>query len=361
VSSDARTERRLSREELANFRNGSPERLVPGLMRGQVIEADHLSRYYWASQFVAGRRVLDAGCGMAYGTALLAESGAAEAVGIDIAASVVEAAAADVGDAVRLEVGDLSHLNFTDGSFDVVVCFETIEHVEEPFAAMDELVRVLAPGGLIIISTPDRNATYSPNPHHRRELTRDELQTSLASRLANVQILRQQTFLGSTILKPGVPEEDEALSEVRVRRLADAAHEPGNYLVALAADEPLPKVAGQVTLGSDLDYRTWQGAIDAAMEHVHDHEQAISQLEALTAQENDLLAALLDAETRLAKMAEHRQRITDLETEIADLRRMASKLEERIVRADRVLLEVKSSPSWRITTPLRAAKQLLRR
>ena len=60
------------------------ERLVPDLQRGELIYAEHLARYFLASQLAAGRRVLDAGCGEGYGTAILAAAGAASVVGVDV-------------------------------------------------------------------------------------------------------------------------------------------------------------------------------------------------------------------------------------------------------------------------------------
>ena len=64
--------------ELAGFKHGVAERFVPDVMRCTLVEAEHLARYRWAAQFARGRRVLDAGCGTAYGSELLATEGAAE-------------------------------------------------------------------------------------------------------------------------------------------------------------------------------------------------------------------------------------------------------------------------------------------
>ena len=66
------------------------ERLVPDAQRDQLIYAEHLARYFLASQLAAGRRVLDAGCGEGYGTALLAAAGAASVVGVDVDEPTIE-------------------------------------------------------------------------------------------------------------------------------------------------------------------------------------------------------------------------------------------------------------------------------
>ncbi len=160
--------------ELAGFEGGLAERFVPELMRGEVIEAHHLCRYLWASDLVPGKRVLDAGCGVAYGSAMMAEAGADSVVGVDVAESVVEASRSHVPEAVTLQCADLRSLPCDDGSFDVAVCFEVIEHVEEQERTIEELRRVLAPGAPLVV--------FEHNPYNpltqivvRRFELRDEI------------------------------------------------------------------------------------------------------------------------------------------------------------------------------------------
>src|SRR3954447_13222510 len=130
--------------DLADLIDGTPGRFVPQEMRGELVEAEHLTRYWYAASLASGRRVLDAGCGLGYGTRILAQAGAAEATGVDLAEAVVEAARADAPEAT-FEVADIRSLPFADGSFDLVVCFEVIEHVDEHARVLSELRRVLAP------------------------------------------------------------------------------------------------------------------------------------------------------------------------------------------------------------------------
>ena len=115
----------------------------------------HLSRYLWAAGLTKGKRVLDAGCGTAYGTALLAEAGATSVLGVDLASSVARfGPGRDAGDGRDLRVADLTNLELPDHSFDLVVCFEVIEHFKEPLVVLDDLARVLA----------DAASSSSPRP-----------------------------------------------------------------------------------------------------------------------------------------------------------------------------------------------------
>ena len=103
--------------DLAGRRDGIAERYVPELMRGELLEAEHLARYRWAAPLAAGRRVLDAGCGMGYGAVMLLTAGASEVVGVDLAQAVLDAARPTMPAGVVLEVGDVRALDADDGSF----------------------------------------------------------------------------------------------------------------------------------------------------------------------------------------------------------------------------------------------------
>ena len=129
--------------------DGVPERFVPDQMGEGLVAAEHFSRYWWATQFAAGHRVLDAGCGVGYGSNMLAAAGASEVMAVDIAESVIETASSAARSGVTFHVGDVAALDLAADSFDLVVCFEVIEHVQDVDEVLDELTRVLAPDGLL--------------------------------------------------------------------------------------------------------------------------------------------------------------------------------------------------------------------
>ena len=111
-----------------------------------------------------GKRVLEAGCGRG-GFALWLASASAPAllVASDFSAGGLRqarAAAQGVPAPAGWPAADVAHLPFADGAFDTVFCFETIEHVVDPPAAVRELARVVAPGGRLFLTTPSYlNAT----------------------------------------------------------------------------------------------------------------------------------------------------------------------------------------------------------
>ena len=168
----------------------SPERIVPDETEPGIV-ALHLKRYEFARPYCAGREVLDAGCGVGYGTAFLGEA-ARRAVGVDRSEEAIEYARGRyAGPNVEFEVGDLLDLRAPDGAFDVVCCFETIEHLSDQDAFVAEVRRVLRPGGEFVVSTP-RAGTAGENPFHERELSPAEFERLLRDRFDSVELYGQR-------------------------------------------------------------------------------------------------------------------------------------------------------------------------
>lgn len=137
---------------------------------------EHLARYRFARERVGpGARILDLACGTGYGTRLLAATGA------DISLEALRyarkrfPASYVAADALRLPFGRV---------FDAVVSFETLEHVRDAGRFLEEVRRVLRPGGQLILSTPNRElwSPRSPRPcqrHHVREFNPREFRALL--------------------------------------------------------------------------------------------------------------------------------------------------------------------------------------
>jgi GT2 family glycosyltransferase/ubiquinone/menaquinone biosynthesis C-methylase UbiE len=231
------------------------ERYIPG-EGGPEIFYEHAHRYLFARSLVAGRAVLDLASGEGYGTSWLAST-AASAHGIDIEPAAVEHARERYGSlpGVEFSVGDILAVPFPDASFDAVVCFEAIEHVADPARVLDEIVRVLRPGGIALVSTPDK-ATYTDavdhqNEFHVHELYRDEFEELLRARFGVHRLLGQRVVAGSVLLpEPADPDAPVGLATARAddhapgRGVADVAGD-ATYYVAVCAREPdHPVVAG---------------------------------------------------------------------------------------------------------------------
>lgn len=190
------------------------ERFVPETMGGELIDAEHQARYRLALPHVRGRTVLDAGCGVGWGTQLLLEAGASRVVGLDISDDAA-AAFRERLPHTPFVLGDLAAPPFADDAFDVIVCFEALEHTAATSAALDGLARVLRPDGVLFVSSPNPAVYPAGNPFHLHELSPAELAAEVGSRLPNLTMLRQHLLLGSLICTD-----------------ADAAAMPGDLSVA---------------------------------------------------------------------------------------------------------------------------------
>jgi len=145
------------------------ERFMPGI-DGGVLEKEHLARYCFACSFVAGLRVADIACGAGYGSQILAEAGAVSVFGADVSESAVAHCKDRYRNArVTYVVADAQHLSgIADHAFDMVVSFETIEHLPDVTAYLGEIARILKPGGKYLVSTPDRRVSSVMHPFTRR-------------------------------------------------------------------------------------------------------------------------------------------------------------------------------------------------
>jgi SAM-dependent methyltransferase len=154
------------------------ERTVPGIAAENYWLRRHEAAYVFAQPLVAGQFVLEVGCGEGYGTALLASS-ARQVLGVDYDARTVAHAAARYPQ-VAFVRANLAALPVPSASVDVLATLQVIEHVWNHPEFVRECLRVLRPGGLLIVTTPNR-LTFSPgldapvNPFHAREFTGVEL------------------------------------------------------------------------------------------------------------------------------------------------------------------------------------------
>jgi SAM-dependent methyltransferase len=214
------------------------ERLIPGEVDIDLLN-EHMARYHFAARLARGKRVLDAGCGAGYGSAELAD--VAESVtAVDIAPEAVEYARAHYAlPNLAFHQASCTALPFASGAFDLVVAFEVIEHLEKWRDFLEEVRRVLAPAGQLIVSTPNRlyytesRGTGGANPFHVHEFDFDEFTAELRQFFPYVSMFLENHIEGVTFQ----PREPGNTVEARV----DAAEPvPGesHFFIAVCAHRP---------------------------------------------------------------------------------------------------------------------------
>ena len=177
------------------------ERFIP--TEEGKIQLEHYHRYAVVRDLVAGKHVLDVACGEGYGSSMLADLAVA-VTGVDISSEAVQHAAATyVKPNLTYIEGSATALPFADASFDMVVSFETIEHLAGQVEMVAELRRVLRPEGMLVISSPNR-PVYSEESgeHHEfhvKELDFAEFDALLKVQFPAVRYLGQRMLMGSVI------------------------------------------------------------------------------------------------------------------------------------------------------------------
>jgi ubiquinone/menaquinone biosynthesis C-methylase UbiE len=171
----------------------SVERLTPGTVGRETFE-EHEARYQFAGRFVRDKRVLDIACGCGIGSSYIMRAGARSCTGVDISREAIQYAESHYPGS-HFAVGDGLNLDLADRSVDVVVSFETIEHVSDSARFIKECYRVLVPGGLFIGSTP-HDPVYSAllpanNPFHVRDFTARQFGDMLSARFEDVRLYAQ--------------------------------------------------------------------------------------------------------------------------------------------------------------------------
>ena len=194
----------------------SMERLALHRFASPWLRNQHVARYRWAAGYAAGKRVLDLASGAGYGSGILNARDARWVVSADLSPEAFQEAElpASGAGALRGVLADASRLPFRDRSFDLYVSFETIEHVGNDHAVVREARRILAPGGVFICSTPEREV-ISPgrtledrpdNPFHVREYSRSEFEALLRTGFDHLE------WYGQTPASEGHKRRLEALA-----------------------------------------------------------------------------------------------------------------------------------------------------
>lgn len=176
------------------------ERHLPWEKNAQA-NYEHYHRYAIALKFAKNKRVLDLASGEGYGAALLA-SAARDVTGIDIDEETVSHASNRyTQNNLRFVKGAIQDMPFPDKAFDLVTCFEAIEHVGEQEKVLDEARRLLTDEGLFVISTPNKSLftdeTGQTWPWHVKEFYYSEFQHLLRSKFNDVLFLGQKLLNGS--------------------------------------------------------------------------------------------------------------------------------------------------------------------
>ena len=385
------------------------ERFIP-TEQGRI-RLEHYHRYAIVLDVVNEKDVLDLACGEGYGSFLMSRT-ARSVTGVDISDEAVRHASENYKKSnLKFNRGSASALDLPDASFDVVVSFETIEHLAEQEEMITEIRRVLRPEGFLVISSPNR-PVYSEesgehNEFHVKELDFDEFDELLRGQFPCVRYCGQRMLMGSVIqpLDGGQGTykawHDDGTDLIpRSGSLQDPI-----YFVALAGanETAIPEIGASIIYPAKLDlvkhytsFAKWAKDLDRTVterdafinslridvsereelisglkETVSDRDYQISQLrETISVRGRQIFDLKVNLSDRIQEIialtrsvAELEQRVTELEEETVRRGEWAlgiqAELEaerERSQKERERFEEIVSSNSWRLTWPLREVR-----
>lgn len=225
--------------------NYSGERFIPE-MNDPELEIEHLERYYAVQKLVSDMEVLDAACGEGYGSSILAEK-AKSVTSVDIDQETILAASEKYKSIKNLHFyqGSIANLSMIEtASKDIVVSFETIEHVSRELqqAFLKEIKRILRPNGFVVMSTPDKKEYTDRyqfhNKFHVAEFYVDEFITFLNQEFKNLKLYNQYLEVASFIDQSDVDRE-----EILFVKDSNKYNPIGKYVIAVAGNKALPETS----------------------------------------------------------------------------------------------------------------------
>jgi ubiquinone/menaquinone biosynthesis C-methylase UbiE len=164
------------------------------------VRFEHLARYQFAANYASGKILVDCACGDGTGTDLFAKAGAKIVRAFDKSPEAIDQAGERFGrEGIQFAVGDATNLPLESNSADLYISLETIEHLPDDGSYLQDVKRVLKPGGLFICSTPNRTVTNPGarlstkpwNPFHVREYSEPEFVSLLEKCFGELKLFGQ--------------------------------------------------------------------------------------------------------------------------------------------------------------------------
>jgi ubiquinone/menaquinone biosynthesis C-methylase UbiE len=316
------------------------ERYVPS--EGGEIRLEHFHRYALARTLSHGKTVLDLACGEGYGSALLSAE-ALGVLGVDVDKAVILNAQTTYQNLPNLQFqcANVTQTGLPAASFDLVVSFETIEHLMEQTEMLAEIRRVLRPDGVLLISSPNRPVYTDKrqycNEFHVQELDFAAFDEQIRLHFDQVEYYGQRLAMG-TVIQP-LAENLATYSaycddNTEVQQRTFSMRDPMYFVaVCAAAGQPLPKLKASILMPDSLDLVEHYTSF-ARWAKQQDHELAI--------RDKNVRHYQAEAMSLEGKVKALRQELSNSQNELAALHSQRNQCGLEILRAQAQLDLLKS-------------------
>lgn len=324
------------------------ERFVP-TEQGRI-RLEHYHRYATVLHVVAGKDILDLACGEGYGSYYMAGA-ARSVVGVDISDEAVEHATEHYKKLnLSFRQGSAIKLDLPDASFDMVVSFETIEHLAEQSEMVAEIRRVLRRDGFLIISSPNR-PIYSEesgehNEFHVKELDFSEFDYLLKTQFPSVQYYGQRMLMGSVVQPLGGGQSAfEAWHDDGSNLIPQSGslRDPVYFIaVAGAAESFLPNLNPSIIYPDDLDlvkhyvgFAKWAQNLSVDVAEKDKYIAAMNR--EIEIREEHIANLSQTLNERNVEIADFNQTVTERDVQIASLNLTIAERDTRVLNLDQTI------------------------
>lgn len=253
------------------------ERMVPEFHKNTLTYAEHMTRYLSAQKLVSGKVVLDIASGSGYGTKIIAKD-AKKVFGVDVDKTSVQYASENYrAKNIEYRVGDGESIPLDDKSVDVVVTFETIEHIKDYKKFIKEMKRVLKDNGIAVVSTPNDLEFAEGNHFHLHEFQYDELVELLKKDFKYVSPYFQATWKSVAIGTEDIMFKEGGI-ELPVINMSPTPPEEYLYFYILCSDRIIDEEVNPVlALGEHYSDRQLFAERDASRAEVVGLKEQLSE------------------------------------------------------------------------------------
>jgi ubiquinone/menaquinone biosynthesis C-methylase UbiE len=284
------------------------ERMIPEYHKGTPAYGEHWVRYQAALGLVKGKVVLDIASGSGYGTQLLAKT-AKKVYGVDVNEKSVKYAQENFSARnVEYKAGDGVKIPLADKSVDIVITFETIEHIKDYKKFLSESKRVLKPGGMMVVSTPNELEFAEGNHFHLHEFEYDELKSLLHDYFKNIKSYFQGDWVYSVIGDDSLMQK-ETQQDIPTLQLAPIGPEQYLYFFLLCSDRKIDdEVKPLAAMSEHYSWRKIQEKEGLTRQHINNLTEIIDELSRVTKEQKK---ALKDRDEHIRHLEEQLKRIHD--------------------------------------------------
>jgi len=349
-------------------------------MEDPIINYEHLHRYRFAREFAKDKKVLDLACGEGYGSFMLSEVSKG-IIGIDIDKNVIGHATSKYNkENLRFIVGSIKEIPIEGKDiFDLIICFEALEHITEQDKLITEVKRLLRPDGIFLVSSPNKyiysDQSGYQNPFHKRELYFNEFTKLLDKYFKHTYIYGQTVNPSSNIfnLLSDLSTTKNYIIEKCDKEFLFVGNEKkeARYFIAFASDSTIKNMIGysylldisdSVTVQKDAQIENLEATIrekDAQIgileATIREKDAQIGSLEA-TIREKDAQIGSLEATIREknaqirsleAAIREINLHIKNLEVEICGKESHIKNIENLLNEKEKILDTIYKSRGWR--------------